>query len=93
MQKIATTIKRIKALKERRNSKSIVLGLALTLFGYNATNAQLTASGQFRPRTEFRDGYSTLQSKDMETAVFTSQRTRLNVGFTGYRFKFFEMGN
>lgn len=89
MQKIASTIQKIKSLKEPKNSKSIVLGLAVTLFGYNVSNAQLTATGQFRPRTEFRDGYSTLQSKDMETAVFTSQRTRLNVGFTGYRFKFF----
>jgi len=89
MQKITTTIQKIKALKKRKNSKSILLGLAITLFGYNAANAQLTASGQFRPRTEFRDGYSTLQSKDAETAAFTSQRTRLNVGFTGYRFKFF----
>lgn len=89
MQKITTTIQKIKAQKERTNSKSILLGLVITLFGFNAANAQLTATGQFRPRTEFRDGYSTLQSKDMETAVFTSQRTRLNVGFTGYRFKFF----
>ena len=72
-----------------QNSKSILLGLALTLFGYSAVNAQFTASGQFRPRTEFRDGYTTLQTKGAETAVFTSQRTRLNVGFTGYRFKFF----
>ncbi|HSD08341.1 alginate export family protein, partial [Flavobacterium sp.] len=55
----------------------------------SVANAQFTASGQFRPRTEFRDGYSTLQTKDAETAVFTSQRTRLNVGYTGYRFKFF----
>ncbi|AOW11243.1 hypothetical protein EM308_03900 [Flavobacterium gilvum] len=61
----------------------------MSLFGYNAANAQFTASGQFRPRTEFRDGYSTLQKKDAETAAFTSQRTRLNVGFTGYRFRFF----
>jgi hypothetical protein len=89
MQKITTTIQKIKALKKRKNSKSILLGLAITLFGYNAANAQLTATGQFRPRAEFRDGYSTLQAKDAETAIFTSQRTRLNVGFTGYRFKFF----
>src|SRR6188508_3053325 len=89
MQKITSTMKKIKALKKIKNSKSILLGLAITLFGYNSAEAQFTATGQFRPRTEFRDGYSTLQSKDMETAIFTSQRTRLNVGFTGYRFKFF----
>ncbi|MGQ7945880.1 alginate export family protein [Flavobacterium sp. WC2509] len=89
MQNLNTRIQKRQSSKDRKNSKSILLGLAIALFGYNAANAQLTASGQFRPRTEFRDGYSTLQSKDMETAVFTSQRTRLNVGFTGYRFKFF----
>ena len=86
MQKSTITIQKIKAGK---NSKSILLGLAISLFGYNVANAQLTATGQFRPRAEFRDGYSTLQAKDIETAVFTSQRTRLNIGFTGYRFKFF----
>lgn len=89
MQKISNTIQKIKILREGKKSRSILLGMAVTLFGLNAANAQLTATGQFRPRTEFRDGYSTLQSKDMKTAAFTSQRTRLNIGFTGYRFKFF----
>jgi len=89
MQKITTTIPKIKQLKKGKNSKSILLGLALTLFGLNVTNAQLTATGQFRPRTEFRDGFTTLQTKGAETAAFTSQRTRLNVGFAGYRYKFF----
>lgn len=89
MQKSTITLQKIKALKEGKNTKSILFGLALTFFGLNVTNAQLTATGQFRPRAEFRDGYSTLQAKDAETAVFTSQRTRLNVGFTGYRFRFF----
>lgn len=89
MQKISNTIQKIKTLREGKKSRSILLGMAVTLFGLNAANAQLTATGQFRPRTEFRDGYSTLQSKDMKTAAFTSQRTRLNIGFTGYRFKFF----
>ena len=89
MQKSTIKLQKIKALKEGKNTKSILFGLALTFFGLNVTNAQLTATGQFRPRAEFRDGYSTLQAKDAETAVFTSQRTRLNVGFTGYRFRFF----
>ncbi|HSD09159.1 MAG TPA: hypothetical protein VLC96_18095, partial [Flavobacterium sp.] len=79
MRKITNTIQKIKALKKRMNSKSIMLGLAITLLSSSVANAQFTASGQFRPRTEFRDGYSTLQTKDAETAVFTSQRTRLNV--------------
>lgn len=88
MQKITTTIQKIKTLKVK-NSKSILLGMAITLLGSYVANAQFSATGQFRPRAEFRDGYSTLQSKDAETAAFISQRTRLNVGFTGYRFKFF----
>ncbi|PKB16740.1 alginate export family protein [Flavobacterium sp. 5] len=89
MQKITTTIQKIKALKKTKNSKSIMLGLAITLFGSSVANAQFTATGQFRPRTEYRDGYSTLQVNNADAAAFTSQRTRLNVGFTGYRFKFF----
>lgn len=82
-------IKKVNKEKAIQNSKSIVLGLAFSLLGYSSAKAQLTASGQFRPRTEFRDGYSTLQAKDAKTAAFTSQRTRLNVGYSGYRYKFF----
>jgi hypothetical protein len=89
MQKIATTIQKINALKQTKNSKSILLGMVITLFCSFVASAQFSATGQFRPRAEFRDGYSTLQAKGAETAAFISQRTRLNVGFTGYRFKFF----
>ncbi|WP_264566065.1 alginate export family protein [Flavobacterium sp. N3904] len=89
MQKSTTPTQKIKVLKWTKNSKSILLGLALTLFGYKAANAQLTATGQFRPRAEFRDGYSTLQTAGADPAYFISQRTRLNVGYTGYRFRFF----
>ena len=89
MQNSTRKIKKSKTSKASQNSKSIVLGLALSFLGFTTAKAQLTASGQFRPRTEFRDGYTTLQTKGAETAVFTSQRTRLNVGYAGYRFKFF----
>jgi hypothetical protein len=89
MQKSTTTILKLEAFKKGSISKSILLGVATTFFGLTAVQAQLTATGQFRPRTEFRDGYSTLQTKGAEAAAFTSQRTRLNVGFSGYRYKFF----
>lgn len=69
--------------------KSILLGIALTFISQNEAKAQLTVTGQLRPRTEFRDGQGTLQKKGEESALFTSQRARLNVGFTGYRFKVF----
>lgn len=54
----------------------------------NETNAQLTVSGQIRTRTELRDGQGT-PNVDTIPALFTSQRSRLNVGYAGYRFKFY----
>src|SRR5882762_1338707 len=57
------------------------LGVTTTL------RAQVTLSGQLRMRTEFRNGQGTPSVKDTVPAIFTSQRTRVNVGYTGYRFK------
>lgn len=51
--------------------------------------AQLTVSGQIRTRSEYRDGQGTLSKTDTVPAFFTSQRTRLNVGYSGYRFKIY----
>jgi len=51
--------------------------------------AQLSLTGQLRTRTELRDGQGTLPAKGAVPAFFTSQRTRLNFGYTGYRFKLF----
>lgn len=50
-------------------------------------HAQLTISGQLRTRTELRDGQGTLSKNDTVPAFFTSQRTRLNVGFSAHRVK------
>ena len=52
-------------------------------------HAQLSISGQLRTRSEFRDGQGAPSVKDTVPAFFTSQRTRLNAGYTGYRFKLF----
>jgi hypothetical protein len=68
-------------------SKSIFLGIALLFLGKNVTNAQLTATGQIRERTEARGGFGTLLQDGKKGALFNTQRTRLNVGFTGYRYK------
>ncbi len=54
----------------------------------NTTQAQFTMSGQIRTRTELRDGWGAPLSKDSKSAFFTSQRTRLSLGYTGYRLKF-----
>lgn len=51
--------------------------------------AQFTVSGQVRTRTELRNGQGTPQVNDTSAAVFTSQRTRINLGYAGHRFKIF----
>lgn len=51
--------------------------------------AQFTVSGQLRTRTEMRNGQGTPQVVDTAAAFFTSQRTRLNFGYAGHRFKVF----
>jgi hypothetical protein len=62
----------------------VVLGLCLHL---PAARAQLSLTGQLRTRTELRDGQGTLPERHAVPAFFTSQRTRLTFGYTGYRFK------
>jgi hypothetical protein len=52
------------------------------------TNAQLSMSAQLRTRTELRDGLGAPLPKGAPSAFFTSQRTRLNVGYNMYRLKF-----
>jgi hypothetical protein len=64
----------------------VVLGICLHL---PAARAQLSLTGQLRTRTELRDGQGTLPDRHAVPAFFTSQRTRLNFGYTGYRFKLF----
>jgi hypothetical protein len=63
--------------------------LLILFVGYREIFAQLTISGQVRTRTELRNGQGTSQVKDTAAAVFTSQRTRINIGYSGYRFKFY----
>ncbi len=69
--------------------KEMIKGLAVfvMLFMAGELFAQLTFSGEFRPRTEFRHGYKTLSAVDADAAFFTSQRTRLNVFFKSEDFK------
>jgi hypothetical protein len=50
------------------------------------SSAQVSFSGQLRTRTELRDGQGTLTPKGADPAFFTSQRTRLTVGYWGERF-------
>ncbi len=70
--------------------KKIYLPTSLILFCISVTTqAQFTISGQVRTRTELRNGQGTVQAQDTVPALFTSQRTRLNLGYSGYRYKIF----
>ena len=86
---ITNTNLKIQGFVNRNLSKSIVLGLALAAFSIQTAKAQLTVTGQVRERSEVRDGQGTLNKDGQKAALFNTQRTRLNVGFTGYRYKVF----
>jgi len=51
--------------------------------------AQLTISGELRPRAEYRNGYKNLTPNDVDAALFVSQRTRLNTKFISEDYTFF----
>lgn len=94
MQKIKTTLKKIEGFKIGKItgvsfSKSLILGITLLVLGQNQAKAQLTVTGQLRERTEVRGGQGTLLKESDKGGLFTSQRTRLNLGYTGYRYKIF----
>jgi hypothetical protein len=64
--------------------------IILTVTGLHASPslmAQLTVAGQLRTRTEFRNGQGSPLPENAKPAFFTSQRSRLSVGYSGYRLK------
>ena len=58
----------------------VLLVSCFTLAAFTA-RAQLTITGQLRPRGELRDGYGTLQTLGNKDAAFISQRTRLTLNY------------
>lgn len=62
--------------------------LLIGLLAPDISHAQFSASGQLRTRTELLHGQGSPLSKTEKPAFFTSQRTRLNVGYKGYRTQF-----
>lgn len=71
--------------------KNIYTKVALLLILMLAANShawsQLTLAGQLRTRSEFRDGQGSPLPKDAKPGFFTSQRTRLSLGYSTYRLK------
>jgi hypothetical protein len=49
--------------------------------------AQLTFTGEIRPRTEYRHGLKSLFNSSDDAAFATSQRTRLNLGYADEKFR------
>lgn len=61
----------------------IILGVVLQSFG------QLTVSGEIRPRTEFRNGFKSLLTKEESPAFFTEQRMRINLHYHEEKLDFY----
>lgn len=61
--------------------KFIIFVILLSLTLPAIVQAQVSISGEFRPRTEFRNGYRILSTPQNDPAFFTSQRTRLNLRY------------
>ena len=74
-------------LTHSKITKSLFLGFLITILSYYEAKAQFTFTGQLRDRVEMRAGQGTLQQDGDKAALFTTQRTRLSAGYTGYRFK------
>jgi len=55
--------------------------LILLLGAIQLAQAQFTLSGEFRPRSEYRNGFGSLIADDAEPGFGISTRSRLNAGF------------
>ena len=51
--------------------------------------AQLSISGEIRPRSEYRHGFKSLAAKNQDAAFFIDQRSRINLDFTAKRTELF----
>lgn len=73
----------------KKNLRQIAIsGVMLLTLNLSANlSAQMTLTGEIRPRTEYRHGFGTLIDSSQSAGVFTSQRTRLNFGYTNEKFK------
>lgn len=66
-----------------------ILGIILLLMiAPEYALAQLDVSGEFRPRTELRDGYKRLSTTQDDPAFFTSQRSRLTLQYQSDKYIF-----
>ena len=64
-----------------------VTSLITVILWVNFLTAQMSLTGEIRPRTEYRYGYQAPMDSVSKSSIFTSQRTRLNFGYSGENFK------
>ncbi len=74
-------------LKNAKKRHFVLAVLLCNAAGFRA-GAQFTLEGQLRTRTEIRNGLGNLVQKGSGAAAFTSQRTRLTVGYKWERLSF-----
>lgn len=65
--------------------KKCLLLFAAMLGMTAGVTAQVTLTGEFRPKFELRDGYKTLLADDQHPAFVTAQRSRLNLSYADTR--------
>jgi len=61
--------------------------LILLLLSIQLTIAQFTLDGQFRPRTEYRNGFQSLIADEADPGFAINTRVRLNAGFATESYK------
>lgn len=72
------------------DSKSLLTNLLVFLLFISApalVQAQFRLDGQFRPRTEYRNGYRILRGDNTDPAFFVSQRSRLSLMYQNELYK------
>jgi len=67
--------------------KKIYLSISILTLMIQFAQAQFTLDGEFRPRTEYRNGYGDIIADGADAGFGTSTRLRLNTGYTaeGYQ--------
>lgn len=61
--------------------KKALFSIAVVLITGVPMQAQFSLTGEIRPRSEYRHGFSSLIGPDEDAAFFISQRSRLNFGY------------
>jgi hypothetical protein len=72
----------------KNSMKAFIVTTTLLCCCLVQVSAQMTLSGQLRPRGEYRDGFANLTPSESKPAGFVSQRTRINFGYKWDRLSF-----